>query len=114
MQFYANKLIPCPIFPHAFPFHPGNGQPRPRPAPCHFHQLLHLHRVRSQGRREVLFDFSIFSFYVLANVAFYAGTSPEELLESKAIAVTVGVFGGCLSIIYSQRRVNQKGTQNFT
>ncbi|KAL3071010.1 hypothetical protein niasHS_016208 [Heterodera schachtii] len=27
-------------------------------------------------------------FYVLANVAFYAGTSPDELLESKAIAVT--------------------------
>ncbi|CAK5078369.1 unnamed protein product [Meloidogyne enterolobii] len=27
-------------------------------------------------------------FYVLANVAFYAGTSPEELLTSNAIAVT--------------------------
>lgn len=26
--------------------------------------------------------------YVLANLAFYAGTSPAELLESKAIAVT--------------------------
>lgn len=26
--------------------------------------------------------------YCLANIAFYAGTSPDELLESKAIAVT--------------------------
>jgi amino acid transporter len=26
--------------------------------------------------------------YLLTNVAFYAGTSPDELLESKAIAVT--------------------------
>lgn len=36
--------------------------------------------------------------YLLTNLAFYAGTSPDELLESKAIAVTFankyyGLFG---------------------
>lgn len=37
----------------------------------------------------MLYFLDFFSVYVLANVAFYAGTSPTELLESKAIAVTV-------------------------
>ena len=42
--------------------------------------------------------------YVLTNLAFYVGTSPDELLESKAIAVTFankyfGVFSFVMPLL---------------
>ena len=41
-----------------------------------------------QDRVQIFLFFKI-SFYVLVNIAFYAGTSPKEFVDSKAIAVTV-------------------------
>lgn len=42
--------------------------------------------------------------YLFTNIAFYAGTSPDELLESKAIAVTFadkyyGFMGGYIGLV---------------